>query len=301
METHCASCRSDILTPPFYYGEKCSCVYHMDCIDDLRSCVHHAGRVLTCTEDKCIMVNCKFDRAGDASVLCRNCSGQLKLRILKIVEIYNHSTSIPTLFEQIYSINTFWAESVTAVLGSAVRNNGVFRCAVHPIILTSWNYILGIIRSSPELIDIYDRIYTTWVWIESKLQLLPPQVIEYGRIPQIIPGVTTEHVKAFMMNITMNKSTEFVSVSSFEVRIKTELDCYNIRKTKDAITMAGHTGIPIELLMREDVNMPEYIRVMKDKGEIVIYNRRVYSKSMTRKAKDYEGRFKSWDILQTGT
>ncbi len=286
QSSNCASCRENVAKTPFHYGRLCGCVYHFDCLVDLTSCIYHNdSHVATVVDRECIMPECST-RTNDT--VCQACVKGVIARSIRILANNEDCLVVGDLFDLVYHIKTMWTDSIMASVNpECVSEKGMFKRRTHPIVAVSWPILWRAIRNSPDLMVIGGRVWSTWAWIESRLDQQLPRVIRYNQISAYVEGLSEANIISFRTSVNLGRTKKFKAVSSSSIRKVTKLNCYNRETLLGALALADHNGIPIVDLMKEDADMKDLIKDVQESGEALIANRHLYSRRWLTKVDCY--------------
>lgn len=290
QSSHCASCRENVSETPFHYSRSCGCIYHFDCLTDLSSCIYHNDSHIASVVDKeCIMPSCS---SKTDNTVCHVCVKGIIARSIKILTNSGNRLSVGDLFDAVFRIKSLWTDSIAASVNpECVSGNGMFKRRSHPIVAVSWPIIWRAIRKSPDMMVIAGQVWSTWAWIESKLDQVLPKVILYSQISTYVEGLSEANIISFRTSVNLGRTKKFKAVTSTSVRKITRLNCYNKETLLDALALADHNGIPIVDLMKEDAAMKDFIMEVQKSGEALVANRHLYSRRWLGKVDCYEERF----------
>ena len=194
-ETNCAVCGGDINLPPFMFGVKCGCVYHVDCLESKIKCITHRGSQLALVDTKrCICLDCQV---STTSVICRTSLDQLGTRVQKIIGNAGGVIDVGTTFAEVFAMKSLWPEAVHTVSQDAVDSFGNLKRKQHPIVALAWPIVWKTLKEIPDLILVDSQLWLNWHWIETQLDHLLPRLIHYSEITPLVPTGDEKRVAAF--------------------------------------------------------------------------------------------------------
>jgi hypothetical protein len=257
------------------------------------SCIYHASnKVTTAINGECLLLACKNKTKGGDPV-CKRCLSEIETRVGRIISNNRNTMSVQLFFFEVFQIKSMWPTSIsTSVNHEGVTETGIFKRRQHPVVFMAWPIIWRHIKACPDFYIDPTRIWATWKWIETKLEVILPKVILYSQIVDYIVGINERHVISFRTAVSLGRTEKFKGIDGNAVHIVTPLGCYNPSMVMDALNMADQSGISVTDLMKEDENMASFIETLVAKGDAMVANRRVYSKRYLKKVHCYESRFK---------
>lgn len=274
-ETNCAVCRGNVDLPPFIYGIKCGCVYHVDCLETKIKCITHRGSQLALVDTRqCICLDCQ---SLTSNVICRVSLDQIGTRMQKIIGNAGGMIDVGTAFAEVFAMKSLWPEAVNCVSRDAVDSHGNLKRRQHPLVALAWPIVWKTLKEIPDLILVDSHLWLNWHWVETQLDHLLPRFINYSEICTLVPTVDERRVTAFKTAVQLGKTKRFHGISSAGVHRITKLGCYDYGKTIEKINSADYSGIAECDLLKENENMLEFIEKMVAEGKAVIIKRRVYS------------------------
>lgn len=306
MLYECKGCHKNVYQENAVLCRNCSCVYDTECSKSLRTCcVHDKSDIVK--PEMCIFTECD---ALSASRICKRheCAFLNKItlfvercskeKMVTIRDIFSYIISIPSIMpKHMFDFiakpikGHMYTETELSMAITSVGNVSNLVC-IHPFFNTLWTVVFDHIKkmSSLWLTIIEEVLYVklTYVQLGEYVKTnIVGNLITYTTVwdeleknPGLtLPPVNQRHsmMRCLQSAVAAGKVPDLIAISSTQCRKKTALNCYSLMSLSNCLLFAGHSGVSLDMLLKECEHMTEYIAELESNGLIYIRNRQVYS------------------------